>query len=107
ANHHKEIIRKHKGSNYLERFRLNRNLNSKILPQHKEFMQQIYNAENADRGVTCFSKNCKNLLMWAHYANNHTGMCIGYDLVMLRDSIHDKSPESCLLPVSYVEKIIP
>lgn len=30
-------------------------------------------------GVTCFSSKRDNLLMWAHYANNHKGLVIGVD----------------------------
>ena len=29
--------------------------------------------------VICFTKTFNNLLMWAHYAKDHTGVCIGYD----------------------------
>ncbi|MBL0525135.1 DUF2971 domain-containing protein [Aeromonas dhakensis] len=30
-------------------------------------------------GVVSFSETSRNLLMWAHYANEHKGMCIGFD----------------------------
>jgi hypothetical protein len=30
-------------------------------------------------GVFCMSKRCDHLLMWAHYAQNHTGLCIAFD----------------------------
>lgn len=30
-------------------------------------------------GVTSLSETQRNLLMWAHYADNHKGLCIGYD----------------------------
>jgi len=30
-------------------------------------------------GVICFTSREDNLLMWAHYANNHTGICIEFD----------------------------
>jgi len=29
-------------------------------------------------GVTCFSKSFNNILMWSHYSDNHTGICIGF-----------------------------
>lgn len=29
--------------------------------------------------VSCFSEDAVSMLMWSHYANNHTGMCIEYD----------------------------
>jgi hypothetical protein len=30
-------------------------------------------------GVSCFSKNNSNLLMWSHYADSHRGMCLEFD----------------------------
>ncbi len=35
------------------------------------------------KGVACFSEKCDSLLMWAHYADNHQGMCVEYDLVKM------------------------
>jgi hypothetical protein len=35
-------------------------------------------------GVCCFAKKKNNLLMWSHYANSHTGVCLGFDI--LKDS---------------------
>jgi hypothetical protein len=32
-------------------------------------------------GITCFSKNEKNLIMWAHYCNKHTGLCLKFDIL--------------------------
>ena len=29
-----------------------------------------------------------NILMWAHYANNHTGICIGFDLIKLQETFN-------------------
>lgn len=28
--------------------------------------------------LSCFSESCDSILMWAHYANNHSGIVIGY-----------------------------
>lgn len=30
------------------------------------------------KAICCLSETKKNILMWAHYANNHTGFCVGY-----------------------------
>ena len=35
---------------------------------------------NAKRGITCFSRKRDNILMWSHYANNHQGVCLGFDV---------------------------
>jgi hypothetical protein len=31
-------------------------------------------------GLLCFSRNWDNLLLWSHYANSHTGLCLGFDI---------------------------
>lgn len=31
-------------------------------------------------GVICFTSTNDNILMWSHYANNHEGICIEFDL---------------------------
>lgn len=31
-------------------------------------------------GVICFSKQLDNTLMWSHYAKNHTGLCLTYEI---------------------------
>ena len=32
-------------------------------------------------GVSCLSESENSLLMWAHYAHNHQGICVEYDLL--------------------------
>lgn len=32
------------------------------------------------RGITCFSRDKANILMWSHYADNHSGVCLGFDI---------------------------
>ena len=31
-------------------------------------------------GVLCFSESWKNPVLWTHYADNHQGICLGFDL---------------------------
>lgn len=31
-------------------------------------------------GLLCFSRNWDNLLMWSHYGDSHTGLCLGFDI---------------------------
>ena len=33
-----------------------------------------------NHGVTCFSRKKDNILMWSHYANDHKGICLGFDI---------------------------
>lgn len=37
-----------------------------------------------DRGVLCLSRNFDSPLMWSHYADQHRGVCIEYDVSMLK-----------------------
>jgi hypothetical protein len=32
-------------------------------------------------GVSCFSEQNNNILMWSHYANNHKGICLKFDVL--------------------------
>ena len=47
--------------------------------EQESFKKQI-SSMNRDLGVTCFSKQPYNPLMWAHYANNHNGFCLEFDV---------------------------
>ena len=56
----------------------------------------------ANLGLLCFSKCWRNPVLWSHYAEEHKGICLGFDV-----------PESCLHEVKYVperlqfEQLIP
>ena len=32
------------------------------------------------RAILCFSRNWDNLLLWSHYGDSHTGVCLGFDI---------------------------
>lgn len=40
-------------------------------------------------GICCFSDTGTNELMWAHYAENFSGICVAYSTRQLRDGIGD------------------
>ncbi|AIO28457.1 DUF2971 domain-containing protein [Burkholderia cepacia] len=44
--------------------------------------------------VCCFSKRNDNLLLWAHYAENHRGVCLEYD-------IPDETFKTRFFPINY------
>lgn len=50
-------------------------------------------------GICCFSMNCDEILMWAHYASNHKGICIEIDADI------ERSPEVTLELITYQPKI--
>lgn len=41
----------------------------------KQEVQKIFN----ELYICCFSYNADSPAMWAHYCNNHTGLCLGFD----------------------------
>ncbi len=45
------------------------------------------------KGLICFSKNWHDPVQWAHYAENHSGMCLGFEI-----------PSSSLNKVDYVKR---
>ena len=51
-------------------------------------------------GITCFSETPKNMLMWSHYANKHTGICVEYDFSRLFST----AANTLLFPVTYANK---
>jgi hypothetical protein len=46
-----------------------------------------------DRGICCFSSTYANPLLWSHYADQHNGLCVGYNL--------DREPKPILQKVEY------
>lgn len=49
-------------------------------PTDKSFITNILSRTHRDRsGVLCLTRNQFNLLMWAHYGENHEGAVIGID----------------------------
>lgn len=59
----------------------------------------------SDRGVCCFSRKKKNILLYSHYANGHTGICLCFDVKLLLDGskeIHNVSYSNNYPPTSYL-----
>jgi len=54
--------------------------------------------------VTCFSRNYVEPLMWSHYSNSHSGVCIGFNLLKLYDSLDEN--DKGLFKVNYCKKFI-
>lgn len=50
---------------------------------------------NKNKGLICFSRSWRNPLMWGHYAERHTGICLGFDI-----------PDKLLKPVIYAKRLI-
>ena len=49
------------------------------------YMLEIqFNELRNTTGISCFSEREDSLLMWAHYANNHRGICVEYNLLNIK-----------------------
>lgn len=49
------------------------------LRKNPDLMFESYQHHVDTYGVCCFSKNPRNMLMWAHYARGHRGICVQFD----------------------------
>lgn len=45
------------------------------------FTEKLVRKTRDTLGITCFSSNPRNLLMWSHYAKNHTGICFQFEVI--------------------------
>ncbi len=63
---------------------------------HRDLRKAILKTKKTlakNRGLLCFSKNWSNPVQWAHYADKHKGVCLGFDI-----------PDNNLVPVTYSSK---
>jgi len=51
--------------------------------------------------VACFTETSSNLPMWAHYADNHAGICLEYDIQHMHENL-----ANIIFPVKYVEELL-
>ena len=49
-----------------------------------------------DTGISCFSETPENILMWSHYADDHKGVCIGFSIRWLIQSLRLVKPGGIL-----------
>lgn len=51
------------------------------LPNYRKAMRALIDSMHDKHGLICFSRNWKSPVQWAHYAEKHKGMCLGFDVV--------------------------
>ncbi len=57
-----------------------RKILSNAQKNHKKGYSSDFIAQERDRwGISCFSKNFNNLLLWSQYAHSHKGICVGFN----------------------------
>lgn len=61
-------------------------LRQAVGPQIKSFQAEL-EKQRTTTGISCLSEEFDSLLMWAHYANNHRGMCVEYELLEINKQL--------------------
>lgn len=49
-------------------------------PRDRNALSAFKNQIHATSGIICFSGSWSNPLLWGHYANNHNGMALGFEV---------------------------
>jgi len=49
-------------------------------PEQRGLRQLLVSEFDGKQGIICFSRDYQSPVMWAHYAKNHTGICLGFDV---------------------------
>ena len=64
-----------------------RQLRQTMYKEIKSFCS-TFESMRSGMGIVCLSESDESLLMWAHYANNHHGMCVEYDLMEINKQLN-------------------
>ena len=54
-------------------------------PRHLYAALAMRDQATRNLGLLCFSRSWTNPLLWAHYADKHRGICLGFDLNVADD----------------------
>lgn len=67
---------------------------------HKQIkiLQKLFASQKISMGITCLSEAPESILMWSHYANNHRGICVSYNLLALNQKLQFSA-----VPVLYTQ----
>ena len=79
---------------------LNNILLTNVKDNEKNYFIKVVKKLVSEQRVTCFSEDFDNMPMWAHYANNHNGVCLKFEYPDDQMSLF-----SYLAKVNYVEKL--
>jgi len=53
-------------------------------------------------GITCFSREFSHNLMWSHYGKSHSGICLGFDIAKMYQSLENiNEGNKALLKIDY------
>lgn len=104
-----EKLLKLKRKNFLDDFSYDEDLNRAIKDENF-FTNILYEYINLlirqSFGITCFSRNPKNLKMWSHYADSHRGVCLVFDEKQLESSVLGGRTGVSLKEVRYDKSLV-
>lgn len=85
-------------TNEIEKANLISNIDNFAINEYENLVNNAMKHKANKAGITCFTSREDDLLLWTHYANSHTGICLKFDVL--------KSLETFALPiiVKYVNK---
>lgn len=50
-------------------------------------LRKALSSFRSDLGISCFCESNDSMLMWAHYASNHKGICVEYELMRFNSEL--------------------
>ena len=68
---------------------------AEMVQQEKQF-SNLFEQFRETTGIVCFSESCSSTLMWSHYAQNHQGFCVEYNVLDICSKV-----QSAPVPVIY------
>ena len=72
-------------------------------PAHRESLFRTRDDLAAKCGILSLSRTCKNVLMWAHYADKHQGACLGFDTTLELQAVKYSAKRRLLSPPATFE----
>ena len=66
-------------ASHLSRHQFAQYIFDKMVEKGTDQLAQDYRAVFARRGLCCFTEDPRSILMWAHYASGHKGVCLIYE----------------------------
>lgn len=74
------------GNSYLQSLDTLEKINTYLSPANFNANRAEFIRTLAEHGVSCFSKDCSQILMWAHYARKQSGFCLEFDARVIQDA---------------------
>lgn len=71
----------------------------------RDVYEYIKSRVKEEYGVSCFTRTPSDILMWTHYADSHTGMCLVFNKEQLHKSLRDHCPNVGVQDIEYEQSL--